>query len=451
VAALPEEKARVAALPEEGAAPALGRQLTGEGPPGPGRERIAACVIAQDEQEHLPKALASVAFCDETIVVDGGSRDGTVEVARAGGARVIENPWPGYAIQRNVALDAAQSDWILEVDADERVSPELRASIEALLAAAPPGVGMGVFALRHHFLGGWLGPSAKYPAYRSRLFRRSVYRHDEARAVHEGIEPRELPLVLPGDLEHELAGTLREALLDTWRYARLESGHVAAPSGAWGYLKGIALRPAMKLVYRTVVDGGWRDGWRGLLKISLDVGSDVLVWTLVALRALRGIPVQVQEDDGTHFGRRRAGPMRIVGLAGRGRSARAAASWLRALQAQGADVALIYEDERRAEAHTRSDAGAGEDIPLPTRPDGSPGEDIPLRAVKRLGPLSTPRAVDIEMQLRIIDALVPFGARARLAWRLLPGNLRWSIPGVGAKTPPEQAFESAQAALRSCE
>jgi len=387
------------------------------------RERIAACVIAQDEQEHLPKALASVAFCDETIVVDGGSRDGTVEVARAAGARVIENPWPGYAAQRNLALDAAESDWILEVDADERVSPELRASIEALLAAPPPGAGMAVFALRHHFLGGWLGPSAKYPAYRSRLFRRSVYRHDEARAVHEGIEPRELPLVLPGDLEHELAGTLREALLDTWRYARLESGHVAAPSGAWGYLKGIALRPAMKLVYRTVVDGGWRDGWRGLLKISLDVGSDVLVWTLVALRALRGIPVQAQEeDDGAHFGRRRAGPMRIVGLAGRGRSAQAAASWLEALQAQGADVALIYED-------------------------GSAGEDIPLHAVRRLGPLSTPRAVDIEMQLRIIDALVPFGARARLAWRLLPGNLRWSIPGVSAETPPEQAYASARAAL----
>ena len=309
-------------------------------------ERIAACVIAQDEQEQLPQALASVAFCDEAIVVDGGSRDRTVEVARAAGATVIENPWPGYAAQRNVALDAAGCDWILEVDADERISPQLRASIEALLAAQRADVGMCVFALRHHFLGGWLGPSAKYPAYRSRLFRRSVYRHDEGRAVHEGIEPRELPLVLAGDLEHELAGTLQEALLDTWRYARLESSHVAAPAGAWGYLKGIALRPAMKLVYRTVVDGGWRDGWRGMLKIALDVGSDVLVWALVLGRALRGRPAATpeEEDDGAHFGRRRAGPMRIVALAGRGRSARAAASWLQAMQAQGADVALIYED-----------------------------------------------------------------------------------------------------------
>jgi hypothetical protein len=400
----------------------------------PDSERIAACLIVQDEQEHLPWVLASVAFCDEVIVVDGGSSDDTVELARAAGARVIENPWPGYAAQRNVALDAAggDCDWILEVDADERISPELCASIQALLAQRRTDVGMAVFALRHHFLGAWLGPSAKYPAYRSRLFRRSVYRHDESRAVHEGIEPRELPLVLPGDLEHELAGTLREALLDTWRYAQLESSHVAAPATALAYLKGIALRPAMKLLYRTIVDGGWRDGWRGLLKISLDVGSDVLVWLLVLLRSLRGISAEAEEDNGAHFGRRRSGPIRIVALAGRGQPTQAATRWLTVLHEQGADVTLIYEDGQ---------------VP-PTNPAWRGGEnDIPRRPVRRLGPLTTPRAVDIEMQLRVIDALVPFGARARLAWRLLPGNLRWSITGVSAETHPEQAFTNARAAL----
>src|SRR5947209_3726192 len=96
------------------------------------RATLSACLIVQDEQDRLPDALASVAFCDEVIVVDGGSGDGTVQIARAGGARVIENPWPGFAAQRNVALDAARGEWILEIDADERVSPPLRRSIEAL-------------------------------------------------------------------------------------------------------------------------------------------------------------------------------------------------------------------------------------------------------------------------------------------------------------------------------
>jgi (heptosyl)LPS beta-1,4-glucosyltransferase len=252
------------------------------------RERLTACLIVQNEQERLPAALESLSFCDRIVVVDGGSSDHTVTIARAAGAQVIESPWPGYAIQRNVALDAADSDWVLEVDADERISPLLRQSIQEMLSAPPPGAAMAVFALRNSFLGGPLGPSAKYPAYRSRLFRRSVYRHDESRAVHEGIELRERPLILDGDLEHELAATVREALVDMWRYARLEGAHLARSSSPLSYAKGIVLRPLAKLAYRTLIDGGWRDGWRGLVKISLDAISDALVWTRVLLGAGRG-------------------------------------------------------------------------------------------------------------------------------------------------------------------
>jgi hypothetical protein len=94
--------------------------------------------------------------------------------------------------------------------------------------------------------------------------------------------------VLDGDLEHELAGTLREALLDAWRYAQLESGHLQRTRNAGDYAVGIVLRPAAKMAYRTVVDGGWRDGWRGLLKITLDVASDGLVWTLALARGGKG-------------------------------------------------------------------------------------------------------------------------------------------------------------------
>ena len=108
----------------------------------------------------------------------------------------MENPWRGFAIQRNVAIDAAHGDWILEVDADERVSPELRTSIEALLEHPPEGVDMAVCALRNRFLGGLLGPSAKY----SRLPLAAVparrLRHDESLTVHEGLELRELPAIL---------------------------------------------------------------------------------------------------------------------------------------------------------------------------------------------------------------------------------------------------------------
>jgi glycosyl transferase family 2 len=384
------------------------------------RARISACLIVQNERERLPAALASVAFCDEVLVVDGGSTDDTAERARAAGARVIEHPWRGFAIQRNVAIDAAHGDWILEVDADERVSPALRTSIEALLAQPPEDVAMAVCALRNRFLGGLLGPSAKYPAYRSRLFRRGAYRHDESLTVHEGLEPRERPTILAGDLEHELAATLREALLDTWRYARLESRCVPRPRAPGAYLKGIVLRPAAKLCYRTVVDGGWRDGWRGLLKIALDVGSDTLVWVRVLVRP-GPAPAPPPGGGGEHFGRRRAGPVRIVAVSDRGRSTERAVRWLSTLQRRGADVALICE----------------EPVPSP---------DLPQQTVARIGPLAIARALDVERQVRVVDAVVPFGRRARLVHRVLPATLRPAVAGVDCDVDPDLAFELARAA-----
>jgi Glycosyl transferase family 2 len=383
------------------------------------RERLAACLIVQDEEARLPAALASVAFCDEVIVIDGGSSDRTIEIARSAGATVIENAWPGYAAQRNVGIDAAVSDWVLEVDADERVSPALRASIEALLTAPPEGVAMAVCARRERLLGAPLGPAAKYPSYCSRLFRPEVYRHDESRAVHEGLALRERPLILDGDLEHELAGSVRELLMDAWRYAQLESSHVASPDSAGGYLVGIVLRPAAKLLYRTFVDGGWRDGWRGLMKISLDVASDALVWVLVLQRGATGEPDPTDEPASGHFGRRKAGPPRIVAVAARGGPAGRATRWLADLQAAGADVVLI------------SDQAAGD-------------EEIPHQRVQRIGPVALVRALDVVQQARIADAVVPFGRRAQLLQRVMPRSLRPEIPGLGHEVDAAQALKLTQ-------
>lgn len=384
-----------------------------------GRDRLTACLIVQDEQERLPSALDSVGFCDEIIVVDGGSTDGTVEIARERGAHVIENPWPGFAAQRNVALDAATSEWVFELDADERISPRLRASILALLADPPQSASVAVCPLRNRFLGRWLGPSAKYPAYRSRLFKRGVYRHDESREVHEGIEPRERPAVLDGDLEHELAATLHEALRDTWRYARLESAHIPRSRAPSVYLKGIVLRPAAKVAYRMIIDGSWRDGLQGVLKIVLDASSDALVWTRVLLSTDEHTQA-VRSRDGRigqqHFGRRPAGPPKVVGLAGSGPSARAARRWLADLKAADIDVTLISSDDAL-------------------------DEELPERPVRRLHLLATMRALDIEMQLRTIDAVVPFGHCARLIWRTLPRTLRPEIAVLATGSSGDAAAE----------
>ncbi len=380
---------------------------------------MSACLIVQDEQERLPAALQSVAFCDEIIVVDGGSSDHTVELARQAGARVIENPWPGYARQRNVAIDACSGDWILEVDADECVSPTLRRSIEELLAGPSCGPDIAVCPLRNRFLGGLLGPSAKYPAYRSRLFRRGVYRHDSSRAVHEGLEKAERPIILDGDLEHELASTLREALSDVWSYAQLESQHLRKPANPKTYVVGIFLRPLAKIAYRTVLDQGWRDGWRGLLKIWLDATSDALVWTRVLIGARGNSATVLTPPERTashhHFGRRAAALPKVVALAGRGKPTQAARRWLGELCAAGLDVTLLSEQT----------------ISEP---------ELPTQTVQHLRPVAVMRALDLEMQIQAIHAMVPFGRRARLISRLLPRSLRPSISGLSSDLEPDRAL-----------
>ncbi len=363
----------------------------GRGAPSRGAT-LSACVIARNEQQRLPDCLRSLRFCDEIVVVDSGSRDRTVEIAHEHGARVVEQPWLGFGAQRNVAIDHAHGDWILEVDADERVTPALREEIEAFLADPPAGIEIAGLPLQDIFLGGRLGPAAKYPKYRYRLFRRDAYRHDERRTVHEGLWSRGQAWAFAGDIEHLLAGSWREALHDAWTYAGLEAAQSVAPAGPRGYLVRICLRPTAKLLYRLVVDGGWHDGWLGIVKIALDCASDAAV----GLRQLAGGGVRGEADG--HFGLRsvRMGSVRLVALALGDTATRAARDWLERARVSGADVAII------------SDVLADANAPLR------------IRRLERAGPLALIRALDAEQQLRPIDALILFGPRARLLGRLLP-------------------------------
>ncbi len=376
------------------------------------RATISACLIVRDEERRLPATLRSLEFADEVIVVDSGSTDRTRELARAAGAIVVESPWAGFGAQRNVAIDHASGDWILEVDADERVSDELRNDILRWLEGPPPDdVHLCMLPLRDHFLGAWLGPSAKYPRYRARMFRRGTYRHDERRRVHEGLWARERTWAMRGDLRHERADRLGEALRDWWRYAKLESAHVEPLPGAAAYARAIVVRPLAKLGYRVAVDGAWRDGARGLLLVVLEASSDALVF---ARRAAGRVPDRLFEPD-TGFGRvvLRSGPVRVVGIA----SGTEAVEWLRAASAAGADTALVTDSEV----------------------DG--GLWLHVERVPRLGPLYTVRALDAISQMRPVDQLV-FGRGGRRFMALLSAGAKGAVPPASLVDDPVECVRS---------
>ena len=117
--------------------------------------QLSVTVITLNEAANIDDCLASVAWADDVVVVDSGSTDGTRERAKARGARVIERAWPGYADQKNFAAAQAAHDWILSIDADERVSPALADEITATLAGTPAASGYRIPRLTRH-LGRWI-------------------------------------------------------------------------------------------------------------------------------------------------------------------------------------------------------------------------------------------------------------------------------------------------------
>ncbi len=378
---------------------------------------VSACVIAFEEEARLPACLAGLSFCDEVIVVDSGSRDRTREVAWAAGATVIENPWPGYSAQRNVALDAASGDWILEVDADERVSPELAAEVREFTRRVGPEVRMAAIPWRQVFLGHELGPAGRYPGYRHRLFRRADYRHDETRTVHEGLWPDGPTPPLEHDLRHLLAGSWGEATRDAIAYSRLEARQRRRP-GAKGLLIGALVRPTARFGYRCFIYGGWRDGWPGFARIGFECGADALATVLgLGLGTSSGAASFGQEAP-------RRGPVRIVGVSLRRRPIRPLTRWLSAAAEGGADVALVA-------------------------PGRDPGSTIPWRRLDGRGPGALARALDAEDQARPIDALLLAGAPERALIRLSPRALRGLVPPLDRSQTPAAGVDLVQRSTRA--
>jgi glycosyltransferase involved in cell wall biosynthesis len=392
---------------------------------------VSACVIARDEAARLPACLASVDFCGEIVVVDSGSTDATVEIAKACGARVVEQSWLGFPAQRNVALEHASGDWVLEIDADERITPALAREIVSFLAEPNDRVDMGALPLRNVFLGRALGPSAKYPEYRRRLLRRGRYRHDEHRTVHEALIPHGPVHPFTADLEHILAANIWEALGDSWRYARLEAGQMQVPLTFPSFVRGALLRPPVKFAYRLLIDGGWRDGWRGAVKIALDCAIDATVWGRHLLGRRGDRLGRSGVGEALHYGATnfRAGAPRIVGVACGRRAHARALTWLEAVGDTGGDVALLSDHAEE----TMAPGGVARE---------SSRSSVRVRGLSaRLDPLALIRSLDAEEQLRTIDAVVSFGTRAHLLLRVVPPSLRGTVRDIEESSDPRMVCE----------
>ncbi len=223
--------------------------------------QLSAIVITRNEAANIGACLDSVAFCDERIVVDCGSTDETVSIARQRGASVEFHEWQGFGPQKNYALSLAGGTWVLSLDADERVTPELAAAIKAAIAAGDADA--FEFPRLSSFCGRQIWHSGWYPDYVLRLFRRDKGRFDDV-AVHERVITRGSVRRLGPPLIHHPVVRLEDALDRLDRYSTAKAQMIVASGRKVSFFSGIG-HGLVSFLRAYVWRAGFLDGAEGFL------------------------------------------------------------------------------------------------------------------------------------------------------------------------------------------
>jgi glycosyltransferase involved in cell wall biosynthesis len=223
---------------------------------------VGVTVITLNEGANIDACLASVAWADDILVVDSGSTDDTVERARARGARVIVRDWPGYAAQKNFAAGQSGHDWILSIDADERVTPALAAEIRAVVASASGAAGFRIPRVTWH-LGRWIRTTDWYPDYQLRLYdrRRASW---PIRLVHESVHAEGPVAYLKEDLQHYAYRDIAHHHESMNRYTTLAARQMYE-AGRRATFADLALHPPLAFLRNYVLKRGFTDGYPGFI------------------------------------------------------------------------------------------------------------------------------------------------------------------------------------------
>ncbi|MBP8273235.1 MAG: glycosyltransferase family 2 protein [Acidobacteria bacterium] len=228
---------------------------------------VSAIVITLNEAAHIEACLASLAWADERLVVDSGSTDDTVAIAERCGARVIMNTWPGYSAQKNFAADRAVHDWIVSVDADERVTPELAVEMQRVMASPGDRAGFRVPRVTFH-LGRWMRCTDWYPDYQLRLYdrRRATW---NGRRVHESVTASGPVGQLTHELQHFAYRDIAHHLDTINKYTTLAAEHMHAEGRRTNYAE-LLLHPPAAFLRNYLLRGGITAGVPGLIVSSMN-------------------------------------------------------------------------------------------------------------------------------------------------------------------------------------
>jgi glycosyltransferase involved in cell wall biosynthesis len=236
-------------------------------------QTLSVAVITLNEEKNIGRTLASVQFADQIVVVDSGSTDHTLEIARSHNATVISEPWRGFAGQKNFAIEQCKGTWILSLDADEELTPDLQKEIQELMRGTPKADAY-MLKRRNLFLGRWIQRGGYYPDPKLRLFRRHAANFAPParfaqRPVHETITVEGHIETLRNDLIHHAYPTIESYIEHMDRYSTLGAEIVLAKgqtsSSLVGFFYHIVLIPAFTFLWNYIFRLGFLDGREGFL------------------------------------------------------------------------------------------------------------------------------------------------------------------------------------------
>ena len=232
--------------------------------------RVTAAIIARDEARHIGPCLDSLKWADETLVVlDTRSTDATAEIAAARGARVVSHPFATFPAQRNFALDQVRTEWVLFVDADERVDAALAAEVRASAERAEPGAPVGYWLPRRNIIfGKWILGGGWYPDHQLRLLRVGRARYDDAKEVHEVVLLDGAEGHLTRTLTHYNYETVAQFVAKQRVYSTLDA-RTLHRQGVRPKPQNYVLQPPREFRRRFLTHRGYLDGPHGFVLAAL--------------------------------------------------------------------------------------------------------------------------------------------------------------------------------------
>ena len=225
-------------------------------------EKLSVTIICLNEEDNIRDALESVKWAHEIIVVDSGSTDRTIEICKEYTDKVLHNPWPGMNGQKAFAKEQASCDWLLNIDADERVSPELQLKIKSILEKGSPVDGYFI-PRRVWYLGRWIDHSGWYPDYTLRFFKKEKGRwagtdpHDKV--VVDGATSR-----LSEDIHHYTYKNVTDHINTMNRFTTVAAGEYEKKGKGTGFFN-LVLRPPFTFFKKYILKQGFRDGLPGFV------------------------------------------------------------------------------------------------------------------------------------------------------------------------------------------